>query len=287
LLPNDAHTVRIQTGLVDAAWSESGSERAEKWSEMRFTTDAEGSADQLAGALARIATNPQQTHQLHEILGHFAHQCRNLLNSMKISLYLADRAREHEFTPRWRDLETRYLEVERFFERVQLFCRPMPLTLVNLPLNLLIEERAGAWTDVLRERGRRLRLVPPPVPPVGRFDPTRLGQGLDDVVAWRARLGDQETDLRLAWMEDSAQFHLVWDEPVRGDSIDLTTPLAGSLTEQGVSSSRATDCSEALTALTVPLLSRIVSLHGGSLEATSLNPWRLDLRWPLDVAHTP
>ena len=45
--------------------------------------------DGLTPLLCRIVSDPAQLESLHEVLGGFCHQSRNLLNSLKLSIYLA------------------------------------------------------------------------------------------------------------------------------------------------------------------------------------------------------
>ena len=45
----------------------------------------------LADSLSRVVVDPARIAELHEVLGPFCHKSRNILNSLKISLYLAHR----------------------------------------------------------------------------------------------------------------------------------------------------------------------------------------------------
>src|SRR5262245_63205500 len=47
--------------------------------------------DALTGSLFRVATDASMVVALHDVLGSFCHECRNTLNSLKLSLYLAKR----------------------------------------------------------------------------------------------------------------------------------------------------------------------------------------------------
>ncbi|GAC1447803.1 MAG: hypothetical protein NVSMB9_30380 [Isosphaeraceae bacterium] len=241
---------------------------------MERLTSASGPGEQLAEDLSRVAADPDQTRHLHEILGGYCHQSRNLLNNLKMSLYLAQKESDPLTAEFWRGLEPRYEVVEQYFDRVQQICRPLRLTLVKLPLRLLIEDRLPAWNRELASKGRRMRIDPPTSSDVGLFDPAHLGQGFDALVAWRALIGDSSCDLRLRWTTEPGWFHLEWDEPTRSDSaINGTMPH-----HAGV----PTDPGEGPSALTIPLLTRILSLHGGRLETNAHPGWQLRMRWPLD-----
>lgn len=237
---------------------------------MPTTHLADHDAEELADVLARVAAHSGTTSHLHEILGGFCHQFRNHLNGLKMSLYLARRGAAPAAQPAWDVVETRYQGVEHYIDRLQLVCRPMTLALVTLPLDLLFEDRKAVWTQTLAARGKGLIVEPPAEPAVGRFDPNRLGLCFDSVVSWRARAGRPGSDVRVSWSAGGSEIRVAWDEPVRADA-------AGPPGDEP----------EPFEALTIPLMSRIVSLHGGSLEVARSDEWRVVLRWPIDARSTP
>lgn len=248
------------------------------------TTRPEGSAEELARALARIARDPGATCRLHDVFGGFCHQFRNLLNSLKITLYLAKKHGAPGGDDPWSGLEPRYALAERFIDRFQLICRPMTLNLVRLPIDALFQDREASWSTLLNARGKRLRLGPGDASTPGAFDPMRLGAGLDDLVIWRARAGNPAADLRVRWSADAAGFCVEWDEPCPTDS---TSPDPGGpsfdLTQDTDTTSIEADV---LAALTVPLLTRVMTSHHGALVEGGPGPWSLTLRWPLDARPT-
>jgi hypothetical protein len=198
---------------------------------------------------------------------------------MKMSFYLVSRYDPAGTFVDWSDLEWRYLGVERFFDRLGLLCRPFPLNPVRLPLTLLFEERRPGWTAAVAARGRHLVYEIPQTPPIGDFDPARLGQGLDDLVAWRARTGRRGTDLRVAWRVEGDSFRVDWDEPQDPD-FRATDESKG----QGAADSRGADT---LNCLALPFITRVTSLHGGTVILATQPVWRLSMTWPVDVRPTP
>ena len=195
-----------------------------------------------------------------------------------MSLYLARRMSAKEVTASevWEGLDVAYGSAERLIDRFQHACKPAALTPVKLPLSAFFEDRRKAWSEILETRGRRLVLRPPEAPEsAGLFDPMRLTQGLDDLVAWRAAVGESTHDLRVAWSAIGGEFQLVWDEPV-----------ARSLAPRSASAMTAR-CweTQTLAAFALPLLTRIMMSHGGSLETDGFtaDQWRLTMRWPLDA----
>lgn len=238
-------------------------------------------AEALASSLALAADDPFKADQLHTIFGKFCHDFRNLLNSLRMSLYLARRATGPDREAAWLDLEPRYSIVERFIDRFHLICRPMNLSFVKLPLDVLFDDRKTAWSQLLLSRGRNLILVAPSGLTVGDFDPMRLGSGFDDLVAWRAVAGGPQTDLRVRWSTDARSFRVDWDEPPCSKPLGLDDPSRENPPPIPLEA-------DLLAALTLPLLTKIMSSHGGSLQTggSDGDRWRLNLRWPLDARHT-
>src|SRR5262249_27083980 len=156
---------------------------------------------------------PGESHHLSEVFGAFCHQFRNGLNSLRMSLYVAEKLGKPLDDDTWSDVEARYAALERFIDRFHQICRPLPLSPVRLPLAALSHDRRATWSGVLAGGGRRLVVIPPAAPASGAFDPLRLGQGLDDLVAWRARVGDAASNLRVRWSADGGAFRVTWDEP--------------------------------------------------------------------------
>jgi hypothetical protein len=239
--------------------------------------------EQLAVGLRRVAADPRLTHRLHELLGGYCHQCRNLLHSLKLSLYLARRsggpAGEDSGDAVWVDVEPRYLELERVFDRLHQVCRPMPLSPVRLGLDMLIDDRRDDWSRTLAERGQGLEIERLAGDLFGGFDPVRLGQGLDDLVTWRSRAGRPGNVLRLRYGAGDGSFKLDWDETRPAGARANPGPAAADPDVEAVTT-------RAYGVLTVPVLARVMALHGGDLETADRGRWWLRLRWPL-AARTP
>jgi hypothetical protein len=228
-------------------------------SRMMVETSPEGAV----ASWLRIVSDPVKAGSLHGLLRGFCHDCRNDLNSLKMSLYLARRGADGADPAIWDEFEPRYRAVERLFERLQAIYWPMVPETVRMPLEMLVEERRPRWSEALSRNGRALALDPPGSPTVGDFDPVRLGEGLDAFVSWRAAVGERGRPARLRWGADDGQFHLVWSEPgaraleARDAADDQHEPLA------------------------LPLLARIVSAHRGAVEVASDDGLQIHLRWPL------
>ena len=160
-----------------------------------------------------MVADPDNSESLHEILGTYCHQSRNVLHTMKLSLFLARRGSPPAEVETWGELERDYLAVEHFFDRLQLVCRPMAVNPVRMPLSLLIEDRLEDWTNWLAARGQSLEVIAPDEPAIGDYDPARMAQGLDAFVAWRGDAGREGGSALLRWGADAGHFHLDWTEP--------------------------------------------------------------------------
>jgi hypothetical protein len=211
--------------------------------------------------LIRVATDPVRRARLYDLLGGFCHQCRNHLNSLKLSLYLAGRRGPECERAAWSEHDARYRAVERVYDRLQQICRPMHLTPVRLPVALLWDEVFPAWTELFRPGGIALEPAPPTAPAAVDFDPVRLRPALDALAEWRAATPPSRR-VRFAWDTDGGEFLVEWRESV-------ATPAP-----------RAAGSADALA---LPLLARVLAAHGGTLEIAAASPFHLRLRWPVEV----
>jgi hypothetical protein len=216
---------------------------------------AEGS---LAEQLLEVARDPKLRQSVYLKLGEYCHQCRNRLNSLKLSLFLAMKQSNDCRRRDWALIEDRYLELERIVDRVQMICRPMTLSRVTIALDLLFEDRREEWTRLITAGGGELVWLRPRLRGSASFDVERMGHALDALVDWRA--GDLVPDrvARLRWWVESATAHISWEE---SDSSPIRPSGDG-------------------TTWTLPLIARVVAAHGGEFRLTEGKTWRLDLSWP-------
>jgi hypothetical protein len=115
----------------------------------------------------------------------------------------------------------------------------------------------------------------------GAFDPMHVSLAFDELVAWRATVGDPANDLRVQWSTDHDGFIVEWDEP--GASAARPEVAARVTPDLGPDLNAETPEAESLAALTLPLLVRVMRSHGGTALATGSDRWGLTLRWPLDA----
>jgi hypothetical protein len=223
-----------------------------------------GDDDDLMNALLHVARCPEQTDALYRLLGDFCHQFRNQLNGLKFGLYLAKRATPTTDPEVWHQLDRAYHELEQLIEQFQTICRPMPLALVQLDLASLLADRQATWEDWLRRRAIRLVLVAPAGPTIGRFDSTRLVLGLDAFVSWRSAAAANGSVAQLGWRREGDRLALDWEEPRESASDPPCCAPRGPLS------------------LAIPLLARIVSVHGGTIAFSNHDHLRLSLSWPAE-----
>jgi len=216
----------------------------------------------LAGSLLDIVEDPVRIGSLHEVLREYCHECRNILNSMKLSLYLARRSAASTCHDPWCQLESDYRIIERLIDQLQIICRPMPLAPMTTTLGDVLEERRPAWARWLARRGRTLELVGPKKATRGVFDPIRLTQGLDALAAWRSERGAPGTAVRVEWRARCDHFHLTWDE-IESDG----GPKDGGWCD----------------GLALPLVARVIAAHGGSFEVSRRENLRFRMRLPREV----
>ena len=236
----------------------------------------------LAESLTRIVGDPAQIEALHKVLGPYCHQSRNILNSLKISLYLAHRKEtpEEDATGLWEDVEERYRALEGLFDRLQMMWRPLNLAPVPMSLSLLLEDRRKAWVADFAAHGRVLRMSALGKADPGAYDPHRLGLSLDAFVAWRASAGERGRDAELHWSTRGGQFRVEWLEP---PTLSKESAEEGAGEGAPPATAGAPDRSEPLA---LPYLGRVIAAHGGIMELLEPAGSHLRLSWPL-VAHRP
>ncbi len=228
--------------------------------------EARTESSDLTAQLMMLARDPEIRQTVHDQIGEYCHQGRNLLNSLKLGLYLANRQAAGRNPNIWNDLNGHYTNLERMFERFQLMCRPMNLSKVRIDLELLIGDRLDHWSRLMANAGGRLDCSLAKGPAVAAFDPARLGSAFDGLVGWRATGDAVGSVARLGWGVEDGHAYLSWDEAVRSPSSNL-------------SSSGPTH----LDAWPLPILARVIHAHGGDLRIATGEGWRLHLSWPADA----
>jgi hypothetical protein len=226
-------------------------------------TMLQGTTEELLGDhLLRLARDPDLRLMVYEHLREYCHQCRNRLNSLKLSIYLAMRQASSTAVDPWVEIERHYRDLESRVEQVQFLCRPLVLSRVTLGLDLLFDDRSESWTRLMATRGRGLELVPPADRAVASFDVDRLGKALDSVVAWRATESSAGQSARLRWWVEAGFAGVSWEETdtPRGPT-DPSSP-------------------DQAPAWTLPLLARVALAHGGDYRIETDRGWRLEVAWP-------
>jgi nitrogen-specific signal transduction histidine kinase len=218
----------------------------------------------LADQLLWIAQDPDLRRSIYERLGGYCHQCRNRLNSLKLSLYLAMKQSLDTGEAYWAAIENEYQDLERSVDRIQVFCKPPTSSRVTLDLELLFENRRDAWTRVFMKEARTLEYDPPASPAIASFDVDQIGQALDSLVEWRAGEATSRGPARLRWWLEAGNAHVVWEE-----------------SRAKMSHSGAVPAHDGAT-WSLPLLTRVVKAHGGDLSVTAKNGWKVELSWPSD-----
>ncbi|MEO6810395.1 MAG: hypothetical protein ABI353_14875 [Isosphaeraceae bacterium] len=217
----------------------------------------------LAGDLLKITASAEQLSTLYETLGEFNHLVRNRLNSLKLSIYLARQDGPKHLDEYWAELDRRYRTIEGFVERLQTIYRPMSLTPMRLTVGMLFDDLHAKWSKGFESRQVRFMLTSPSDQAVGHFDPIRLGQGLDALAAWRTDNAKANSLVHVEWHVAGEDVVVLWREP------EVTCLPLDDAPEGDA------------PCLALPLLARIITAHGGRLDASLEDGLLLQLRWPL------
>jgi hypothetical protein len=235
----------------------------------------DGAAEErLSSSILRLVDDPERIESLRQMLRSFNHQCRNSLNGIKMSLYLFKHEVDGPMPGCWFELERTYQELERLFDRLQVISRPLSLTLVRSPLGQLVNERLPLWRSWFSLRGRTFEVDTPGDDLPGDFDPMYLGLGLDAFVAWRAEAGHARWQAHLSWEIADGFFEVTWEE------VRPTNTVLRHDREVGQAEASRPRPDGRVDALAYPLLARIVSAHGGDLQAAGDPALVMRLRWP-------
>jgi hypothetical protein len=235
--------------------------------------------DGLSSSMLSVVNNQERIDSLRRMLSGFSHRYRNLLNGIKMSLYLFRREVQGPVPTYWNELERTYQDIERLFDHLQTIYRPMTVSMVRSPLGQLIADLTPRWRSWLQAQGRILHLDPPGQDLPGDFDPMQMGSGLDALVSWRAETGDPRWHPRLSWRMTDGFFEVRWDD-AWGKS-HATSPDGQAEPSPWPHASGRVDC------LVLPLLARIAAAHGGRLDSTPEPSLRLRLRWPRFQSSVP
>ena len=179
---------------------------------MRSLPQERPAEEALCSSLLRIVQDNGKIEQLREELSGFSHRCRNLLNGMKMSLYLVRRGADRPLPEWWADVEQSYGGIEQLLDRLQVIYRPMTLTLVRAPFGSLVQDHEPRWRDYFGACGRSLEIVPPDDESSCAFDPMQLSGGFDAFLRWRAAMVCPGQPVRLSWRTSDDQLEVSWHE---------------------------------------------------------------------------
>jgi hypothetical protein len=210
---------------------------------------------------------------LRDQVSGFSHRCRNVLNGLKMSLFLIKREAAHPLPSWWAEVEEKYRSIEVLFDQLQAIYRPLALTPVRASFGSLVQDRRRSWSGWFETAGRTLAIAPPDQETAGEFDPMCLGAGLDAFVGWRVGAMGPEHQAHLTWTAKAPAIEVVWHESrLHGRRGDGRCRLgeAQQRTPAG-----------AVASLALPLLARVITAHQGSLEQIGEREFEVVMRWPL------
>jgi hypothetical protein len=234
----------------------------------------------LSGSILRLVDNPCHLERLRLMLGSFNHRCRNTLNGIKMSLYLAKRETKGAMPLDWCELERDYEEIERLFDRLQTIYKPLRLSVIRSPLGRLIEEHLPMWrslssagTGSMAGAGTgkvEICLKKPEIELPCDFDPMYMGLGLDALVGWRLGHIPPANPPALSWNVTPDSCEIEWrEEPnVTGGGAHSTASHHARTNRPRVDS------------LALPLLARVMHAHGGRQQVASEQGFAITLMWP-------
>lgn len=221
----------------------------------------------LSSSLLPLVTDPERVDSLKAVVGTFVHRTRNLLNGIKMSLYILRRGSTGSRSDEWAELERVYGAVETLLDRLQMIYKSRGLTTIHCPLGQLIRDCLPGWRGLLARRGLVLDVAAPTNEDSADFDPASFTQGLDAFVSWRAEVAARGSRILLGWR-------------INGDNLELWWKEDAPECEQAEESLALDGTCVGVDTLALPLLARITALHGGGLEARRNPDLCVTIRWP-------
>jgi hypothetical protein len=229
--------------------------------------------DELCGALLRFVGSEGQIGMLRKELSGFSHRCRNMLNGLKMCLFLVRRDARRPLPSWWSEVEEEYRGIETLFDQLQSIYRPVTLTPVRAPFGSLVRERQRCWLEWFADAGRRLEIVPPGREDAGEMDPMCMAAALDAFVGWRANAMPVGNSARFAWATRLDCQEVVWNE--------IGSPGTSSAGPKMACARRREASAAMIPSLALPLLARVVAAHRGTVEQSRAGGYEVSLRWPL------
>ncbi len=240
---------------------------------MQLHVQERSAEDALGGSLLRLVGSESQIDLLRRELSGFSHRCRNVLNGLKMSLFLVKRESQRPLPSWWAEVEEEYQAIETLFDQLQAIYRPLALTPVHASFGSLVRDRRRFWSESFEGAGRTLEIVPPEQEVAGELDPMCLGAALDTFVGWRARTMRSDCVARLAWLASNGTLEVVWLE-TRLNSEARDAPRRSCGAGQGTAPGT-------IASLALPLLARVITAHQGTLERNEGCEFRVMMCWPL------
>ena len=224
----------------------------------------------LSSSLLTLVSDEEGVESLKDLVATFVHRTRNLLNGIKMSLYILRRGATGKRSAEWAELERVYGVMESLLDRLQLIYKARGVNRIRCPVGQLIRDRMPGWGGLLARRGLALDVDAPTDDDTAEFDPSSFSLALDAFVSWRAEVAPEGTRSLLGWRIDGDQVELWWreDEPGAEPAAVCLDPPAANERFMGIDT------------LALPLLARITAIHGGVLDARWNPELLMTLRWP-------
>ncbi len=224
----------------------------------------------LSSSLLTLVSDEEGIESLKDLIATFVHRTRNLLNGIKMSLYILRRGATGKRSVEWAELERVYGAIESLLDRLQMIYKARRVNRIRCPLGQLIRDRMPSWGGLLERRGLVLDIDAPTEDDTAEFDPSSFSLALDAFVSWRAEVAPAGTRSLLGWRINGDHVELWWRE----DEPDARSTAAST------HSPAANEPSMGIDTLALPLLARITAIHGGVLDARRDPELVMTLRWP-------
>jgi PAS domain S-box-containing protein len=224
----------------------------------------------------RMETLEHEGRQTTEFLAMLGHELRNPLASIRNAVEIIRAKEVSDPSVLWaRDLIDRQLGhltrlVDDLLDMSRITSGKVTLHQEPLDLALLVSRAAESTRPLFEQRKHELAVALPSEPLPVRGDTTRLSQVTLNLLNNAAKYTPEGGHVRVAVAKEGAQAVLRVTDDGIGMTPDLL-PLVFNLFTQG---ERALDRSEGGLGIGLTLVRKLVSMHGGTVEASSPGPGR-------------
>ncbi len=201
----------------------------------------------LSRTLLDLMDSPEGLHEIHPLLDRYCHRVRNRLNSLKLSLYLTRKLSGVALESLWPRTELCYQSMERLVEQLQWLTGPLQPVLLETNLRDWLTAQTSTWSALLHASKIGVELTLPDPEVTLKVDTFLVEKGMNMLVRSWGMFGPAGGTIRVS-VKQNCQV------------VTLVLNCEGADPKDWFRRSK-----EQAETLELPILARILEVHGGHL----------------------